>query len=87
MEWKLDLEMAKSLLNSNEWPAIEKSRYFVPSGGDLTWEVDQFLGRHEGLWIAEIELNKEDEKFEFPNWLGKEVTGDFQYSNQYLASN
>jgi CYTH domain-containing protein len=87
MEWQLDSEVAKSLLRSNDWPQIEKTRHFVPTERGMIWEIDQFLGRHEGLWIAEIELNSEDEKFEFPDWLGEEVSRNFQYSNQFLASN
>jgi adenylate cyclase len=37
---------------------IEKMRYRLRAGGQglpaLTWEIDQFLGRHAGLWLAEI---------------------------------
>lgn len=49
------------------------------------WEVDQFLGPHEGLWLAEIELDSEDEAFERPTWLAEEVTEDPRYSNGALA--
>lgn len=53
--------------------------------GATEWHVDQFLGRHEGLWTAEVELGSEDEAFEMPIWLGREVTGDKRYSNLSLA--
>jgi adenylate cyclase len=49
------------------------------------WEVDEFVGKHAGLWLAEIELKSEDEKFEKPDWLGEEVTEDLRYTNAYLA--
>jgi len=63
---------------------IEKRRYFVPSGKH-TFEVDVFNGAHKGLIIAEIELGNENETFDRPNWLGKEVTGDIRYYNSWLA--
>ena len=48
------------------------------------WELDHFKAR--GLWLAEIELTREDEPFERPAWLGDEVTEDPAYSNSRLAS-
>lgn len=59
---------------------IIKTRYHIPTG-DHTFEVDVFHGKHEGLIIAEIELNSEDESFERPEWLGEEVTGNPEYYN------
>jgi CYTH domain-containing protein len=65
---------------------IEKERYYVPHGKH-TFEVDVFHGHHEGLQIAELELQSEDEPFDKPEWLGEEVTGEERYYNAYLASN
>jgi adenylate cyclase len=48
------------------------------------WELDYFADRD--LWLAEIELEREDEPFERPEWLGDEVTSDGSYSNSRLAS-
>ena len=62
---------------------IVKSRFLIPSGKH-TWEVDVFHDKNEGLIIAEIELTKEDEKFEKPDWLGEEVTGIPEYYNANL---
>jgi CYTH domain-containing protein len=45
--------------------------------------VDHFKTRD--LWLAEIELQSEDERFERPAWLGEEVTQDPRYSNTRLA--
>ena len=39
------------------------------------------------MTVAEIELSSEDEKFEKPDWLGKEVTGDIRYFNSMLMKN
>lgn len=63
---------------------VEKLRYLVEYEGKR-WEVDEFIGVHAGLVIAEIELSSADEFFALPPWLGKEVSGDFHYSNSYLA--
>ena len=65
---------------------IEKERHYVPVGNHL-YEVDVFHGIHEGLVIAELELQSEEETFEKPSWLGKEVTGDKRYYNAYLSQN
>ena len=49
---------------------IIKTRYLIPSGRH-TFEVDVFHDKNEGLVIAEIELESEDEQFEIPEWLGE----------------
>jgi CYTH domain-containing protein len=48
---------------------------------DLKWEVDEFHGKHEGLVVAEIELESEDQSFEKPAFIGDEVTDDPRYYN------
>ncbi len=37
--------------------------------------------------VAEIELQREDEVFERPGWLGREVTDDPRYFNANLVRN
>ena len=44
----------------------------------------KFFGENEGLVVAEVELGSEDEAFERPDFLGKEVTGDRRYYNSSL---
>lgn len=61
-----------------------KTRHIVPFGGKI-WEIDIFEGVNAGLELAEIELVREDEVFEVPSWIGKEVTGEGQYYNGALA--
>lgn len=65
---------------------IDKDRYLVPCGKHM-YEVDVFHGENEGLVVAEIELDAEDEAFEKPEWLGREITGDRRYYNSHLAVN
>lgn len=48
------------------------------------FELDFFPGLD--LWLAEIELSREDEPFERPAWLGAEVTLAPAYSNAALAA-
>ena len=63
---------------------IEKTRHYIEHKGH-TWEVDEFHGKNNGLIVAEIELDSEDEKFEIPDWVGEEVTQDDKYYNMNLA--
>ena len=63
---------------------IEKTRHYIEHE-EHTWEVDEFHGKNNGLIVAEIELESEDEKFEKPDWVGEEVTQDDRYYNMNLA--
>ncbi|SVE54772.1 uncharacterized protein METZ01_LOCUS507626, partial [marine metagenome] len=40
---------------------------------------------NKGLWIAEIELEFEEESFDVPKWVLEEVTGDEKYYNSNLS--
>jgi len=66
-----------------EKPLIEKNRYKIEFGGFI-WEVDEFFGENQGLTVAEVELESEDQRFEKPAWIGEEVTGDPKYFNSNL---
>ena len=85
-EWEKEIPVkeAKQLLLLCEKGIIEKNRYLIKYGLHI-FEVDEFLGKNEGLIIAEIELSSENEVFEKPIWLGKEVTGDIKYYNSQLS--
>lgn len=63
---------------------IEKTRYRVPHA-DVVIEVDVFGGRHEGLVIAEVELDDVNQTFEPPEWLGPEISQDRRFSNSNLS--
>ena len=64
-------------------PLIEKFRYKIPVDR-LTWEVDEFINENEGLIIAEVELEREDQQIELPDWIDKQVN-DKKYFNSYLV--
>lgn len=87
-EWEKEIatEDAEELLKLCEPGVIDKVRYEVKNGS-FTFEVDEFFGENEGLVVAEIELNDENDQFEKPEWLGKELTGDARYYNSMLSKN
>jgi len=86
LEWEkeIPIDEAKMLLNLCESGVISKVRYEVKFGNHV-YEVDEFFGENEGLVLAEIELQSEEEVFEKPNWLGEEVTNNEKYYNSYLS--
>jgi len=84
VEVAIPVEEARQLLPLCLSPLIEKTRHRVAWAGHL-WEIDEFHGESEGLIIAEVELAAEDEAFERPPWLGREVSDDFRYSNAALS--
>ncbi len=63
---------------------VEKTRHWVRHGAH-SWEIDVFEGANAGLVVAEIELDREDETFDLPDWAGREVTHDKCYYNHALA--
>ena len=87
-EWEKEITVAEAeeLLKICESGLIDKTRYLVPVGNH-TFEVDEFYGDNEGLVVAEIELESENEAFEKPAFLGREVTGDVKYYNSMLIKN
>jgi len=87
-EWEkeIDLNEANDLLKLCPIRPILKKRYLVNYKNHI-FEIDEFLGDNKGLVIAEIELKKEDEAFEKPQWLGEEVTGIAKYYNVMLNKN
>lgn len=84
-EWEKEISLsdAEELLQLCEPGIIEKKRHIIKAGKHI-FEVDEFFRDNAGLIIAEIELSHEDEAFEKPEWLGKEVTADPRYYNSYL---
>ena len=85
-EWEKEISKAdaETLLILCEEGVIDKLRYEVKQGEHII-EIDEFFGDNEGLIIAEVELNHENDQFESPIWLGKEVTGDNKYYNSQLS--
>jgi adenylate cyclase len=83
-EYAVPLEDAEALLQLCIGAIIAKVRHIVPTG-DLAWEIDVFEAENDGLVIAEIELERPDQQFEWPEWLGEEVTHDRRFYNAALT--
>jgi len=84
-EYEVPISDAEAMLKLCQGPIIEKHRYLMPAGNGRQWEIDVFHGDNEGLTVAEIELESEEEAFERPEWLREEVSTDARYFNCNLA--
>ncbi|MCK5726787.1 MAG: CYTH domain-containing protein [Thiotrichaceae bacterium] len=83
-EYVIPLSDAEELMNTLCFkPIVKKTRYWVDFAGKC-WEIDAFNEENQGLIVAEIELDAEDEVFEVPSWIGKEVTHLERYYNMCL---
>ena len=83
-EWEkeIDVKEAEELMKLCQGTIIDKTRWIVPAKEEeLKWEVDEFHGKHDGLVVAEIELESEDQVVVLPAFIGKDVTDDPQYYN------
>jgi CYTH domain-containing protein len=85
-EYEYPVPVADAVAMLDEFCAgarIDKTRYRLEYHGHV-WEIDVFHGANEGLVVAEIELEHEDEEFARPPWLGDEVSDDPRYLNAVL---
>lgn len=84
-EYEIPYSDALDLIeNACSGEVLEKTRYIYPFCEKI-WEIDVFEGKNEGIIIAEIELEREDEEFVLPPFVEKDVTFDKRYSNHNLA--
>ncbi|PXZ45346.1 MULTISPECIES: CYTH domain-containing protein [Sanguibacteroides] len=85
-EWEKEISVgeAEALLQICEPGIINKTRYYVKAD-KFTYEIDEFHGGNEGLILAEIELEDENDTFPKPEWIGEEVTGKRKYYNSMLS--
>lgn len=82
-ETEIPLEDGRQMMKLCRPGRIKKTRWLVKNGKHIV-EVDEFFDENEGLVVAEIELESENEAFEKPDFLGEEVTGDARYYNKRL---
>lgn len=86
-DYEIPISDAETMLEELcEHPLIEKVRYRV-AFENVVFEIDAFFGDNQGLVIAELELEEENQPFPRPAWLGKEVTDDPRYFNSNLVRN
>jgi len=83
-EYEIPLDEAEMIMKSLCGAAVVKRRYIIHHTS-MTWEVDVFEGENEGLIIAEIELEAEDQFLNLPPWVQEEVTDDPRYLNANLS--
>ena len=82
-EYEIPLNDAEELLLNFTSKQIRKYRYEIDIDG-RKWEIDEFHGALEGLILAELEVNSEDDEFTKPDWIGKDVSTDPEYYNAVL---
>lgn len=79
----------KHLLEKADGIVLGKKRYLIPVEGSdrLVVEMDVFEGSYEGLVLAEVEFDSEEEALGFvaPDWFGRDVTFTGEYQNSRLA--
>lgn len=83
-EYAIPRADAEELIQMCVGPLIEKYRRTIRQG-QLLWEVDEFLGDNRGLVVAEVELESENQTFDLPAWVSREVTDDPRYYNSNLS--
>ena len=85
---EISKELFDALWHLTKGRRLEKTRYEIPYKG-RTIQLDIYHGKLRGLITCEVEFDSEKEcdKFEPPNWFGKEVTENKNYSNKNLAAN
>lgn len=83
-EYKVPVEDAQEMMKMAISNPVEKMRYIVWHKG-FRWEVDVFSGKNNGLIMAELELESENQEFPRPDWLLEEVSGKPEYYNSYLS--
>ncbi len=83
-EYEIPVEDAEHLLNNFCKWELSKER-FEFTHGEKKWEIDVFKGKLEGLIVAEIELESENQAFSLPDWVEKEVSDDSRYYNSNLV--
>jgi adenylate cyclase len=86
LEYEIPMAEAEILLAMCLDFVVEKTRYIEKRQG-LVWEIDVFHGKNSGLLMAEVELEKENQQIEIPDWVEKEVSEDYCYFNSWLSQN
>ena len=85
-EYEIPLAEGEEMLATLCGGVVEKTRYKIRHADHL-WEVDVFHGANEGLVTAEVELEREDEACERPDWAGEDVSMDVRYRVAHLSQN
>ena len=82
-EMEISFNIAEALLNTCN-AGIYKTRYYFTASDGMCWEIDQFHGALEGMWVAEIEIPSADYQPAIPSWVGTEVSKVPEFKNIIL---
>lgn len=85
-EYSVPLKDAREMMPFAIGAVIRKTRHLVGHQGHL-YEIDVFDEPFKGLIIAELETQDRVPAEKLPAWVGREITGEFRYSNASLALN
>ncbi len=87
VELPLTKEAYITLKSKIEGNMVYKTRYLIPLPYGLTAELDVFEGVLTGLVFVEVEFPDEQsaDKFNPPDWFGKELSQDNRFSNYHLS--
>lgn len=85
-EYEIPYQDGKELFEMCGTATIIKTRYAIKDENDQKWEIDVFEGLNEGLIMAELELPCESHHVILPDWIGRDVSADYQYTNAYMAT-
>lgn len=78
-EYPFPLDTAADILASENYISLLSKKRYEKDG----WDVDMYP---DGLSVAEFEFSKENPFPEIlPDWIGKEVTGIYKYTNVAIA--
>ncbi len=90
-EYNLPLDQAsyEHLIAKADGIVLTKRRYQIPFSQDreYTIELDIFRGIYDGLILAEVEFESEEEARNFtpPQWFGRDVTFSGEFQNSRLS--
>lgn len=86
VEVPLTREAYEHLKKKADGICIIKTRYRIPYR-DHVIELDLFHGSYDGFCLAEVEFCSVQEGMDFtpPEWFGRDVSGDYHYTNSYMA--
>ena len=87
VELPISKEAYYHLLKKADYNIITKTRYLIPLDNNLTAELDVFHNKLEGLYFVEVEFPDEitAKNFRPPSWLGKDITFDDRFKNNFLT--
>lgn len=83
-EYEIPVDDALDMIKMSIYIPIEKTRYNIKHNG-LNWTIDVFEGKNDGLVLAEIEMESEDQIISLPDWVIKDVSDDRKYYNSNLS--